>query len=83
MPILQTAVIVALLIIVPRIEPTNARRGVIIQGIYRTNLVFFLLPLAQNVFGNAALVPASMMVVSTESPAMESPASSTKSTSLA
>ena len=55
-------VIVALLIIVPRIEPTNARRGVIIQGIYRTNLVFFLLPLAQNVFGNAALVPASMMV---------------------
>lgn len=55
-------VVTALLIIVPRLEPRNDRRGVIIQGIYRTNIVFFAMPLAQSVFGADSLVPSSLLV---------------------
>lgn len=55
-------VVVSLLIIVPRIEPRNDRRGVIIQAVYRTNIVFFAMPLAQSVFGAASLVPSALLV---------------------
>lgn len=55
-------VLIGLLAIVPRLEPENARRGVIIQGIYRTNIVFFAMPLAQSVFGTASLVPSALLV---------------------
>lgn len=56
------AVVVGLLLIVPRLEPRNDRRGVIIQGIYRTNIVFFAMPLAQSVYGDASLVPSALLV---------------------
>ncbi|MGI6590550.1 MAG: AEC family transporter [Eggerthellaceae bacterium] len=55
-------VVVGLLLVVPRIEPENSRRGVIIQAIYRTNIVFFALPLTQSVFGSSSLVPSALLV---------------------
>ena len=55
-------VVIALLIIVPRVEPKNSRRGVIIQAIYRSNIVFFAMPITETVFGSAGLVPSALLV---------------------
>ena len=61
--LLLTAV---LLLTVPRFVPENAKRGVMIQGIYRSNIVLFAIPLAGNVFGAAgtelATIPVAAVV---------------------
>ncbi len=44
-----------LFIIVPRIEKDNRNRGVIIQGLHRSNFVLFGIPLSMNIFGEANL----------------------------
>ena len=41
-------------LIVPRLVPENARRGVTIQGIYRSNMILFAIPLTQSIFGSSA-----------------------------
>ncbi|MDO5703409.1 MAG: AEC family transporter, partial [Lachnospiraceae bacterium] len=46
-----TLLIGSMLVIVPRIVPENPRRGVIIQAIYRSNLVIYGIPLTAHVFG--------------------------------
>lgn len=55
-------VVAGLLLIVPRLEPDDSRRGVIIQAIYRTNIVFFAMPLTESVFGASSLVPSALLV---------------------
>lgn len=39
------------LLIVPRLVKENARRGVIIQSLYRSNAVLFMLPLTVSIYG--------------------------------
>lgn len=39
------------LLIVPRLVKENARRGVIIQALYRSNAVLFMLPLTVSIYG--------------------------------
>lgn len=53
---------VLLVLIVPRIVKENARRGVIIQAIYRSNYVLFGIPLGANLFGEEGTILATMMV---------------------
>ena len=48
--------------IVCRIEPENARRGPMIQGIFRSNYVLMGIPLVGNIFGDAALAVPTMMI---------------------
>ncbi len=43
--------IVLLIIIVPRIEKENPRRGVIIQAVFRSNFIIYGIPLTTYVFG--------------------------------
>lgn len=63
-----TAIVAVLLLVgilmltVPRVVPGNPQRAVIVQAIYRTNLVFFALPLAESVFGNASLVATATII---------------------
>ena len=45
------AVIVVLMLVVPRIVKENARRGVIIQAVFRSNLIIYGIPLTTYVFG--------------------------------
>ncbi|MGD9569750.1 MAG: AEC family transporter [Sedimentibacter sp.] len=46
-----------LFIIVPKLESDNRNRGVIIQGLHRSNFVIFGLPLSKNIFGIENLGP--------------------------
>jgi predicted permease len=46
-----------LFIIVPLLEKDNRNRGVIIQGLHRSNFVLFGIPLSQNIFGAENLGP--------------------------
>ena len=48
---------------VSRLPLSNPRRGVIVQALYRTNLVLFAFPLANSVYGDAALLPATQVLM--------------------
>ena len=48
--------------IVCRIEQDNARRGPMIQAIFRTNYVLMGIPLVGNIFGDAAIAVPTMMI---------------------
>ena len=56
------ALVGALMVVVPRLVPGNPQRGVIVQAIYRTNMVFFALPMAESVFGDASLVATATII---------------------
>ena len=51
-----------LMIIIPRIEPDNKRRGVLVQAIFRSNFVLFGIPIVGNIFGDNNIAVASMMI---------------------
>lgn len=53
---------VVLVIVVPRIVKENPKRGVIIQGIFRSNFILFGLPLTISVFGDYASSVAAMLI---------------------
>lgn len=53
--------IALLLWLVPRLVKENARRGVIIQAIFRSNFLLFGLPLTASVFGSEKAAVASML----------------------
>lgn len=57
-----SSLILLLLLTVPRLEKENARRGVLIQAVYRSNFVLFAMPLTESVFGQSGLAAASVMV---------------------
>ena len=52
----------ALMLVVPRLVPGDAQRGVIVQAVYRTNMVFFALPMAESVFGDASLLATATLI---------------------
>ena len=54
--------VVLLFFIVPRFVKENKKRGVIIQGIYRSNFVLFAMPLTESIFGEEGRAIAAMMV---------------------
>ncbi|NMA22724.1 MAG: AEC family transporter [Spirochaetales bacterium] len=50
------------LVIIPKMEKANPRRGVLVQGISRSNFIFFGLPMAQTLYGGASKGIASLLV---------------------
>ena len=56
------AVVFLLFLIIPRIEPDNKRRGVMIQAIFRSNFVLMGIPIVANIFGDANIAVATMMI---------------------
>lgn len=51
-----------LLLLIPRIEKANPRRGVLIQGIFRSNFIIFGLPVTESLFGPGAAGTASLLI---------------------
>ena len=51
-----------LMLIVPRIEKDNRRRGVIVQAIFRSNFVLMGIPIVTNIFGDQNIATATMMI---------------------
>lgn len=51
-----------LMMIIPRIEPDNRRRGVIVQAIFRSNFVLMGVPIVANIFGDANIAVSTMMI---------------------
>lgn len=51
-----------LFIIVPKFEKDNRNRGIIIQGLHRSNFVLFGLPLSKNTFGPENLGPVTTLI---------------------
>lgn len=49
--ILVVVSFILLMIIIPKIEPENNNRGVMIQGIFRSNYILFGVPIAQTLYG--------------------------------
>ncbi len=47
------AAFIILMIVIPLIEPKNTNRGVMIQGIFRSNYILFGLPIATALYGSA------------------------------
>lgn len=56
------AVFTLLMIFIPRIDPDNRRRGVLVQAVFRSNFVLFGIPIVGNIFGDANIAVASMMI---------------------
>ncbi len=54
--------IAVLFVIVPLLVRDNPKRGVVIQGIYRSNFVLFAIPLTENLFGREGVAMASLLV---------------------
>ena len=54
--------VLLLFFIVPRFVKEDKKRGVIIQGIYRSNFVLFAMPLTESIFGEEGRAIAAMMV---------------------
>lgn len=54
--------IAVLFMIVPLLVRDNPKRGVVIQGIYRSNFVLFAIPLTENLFGREGVAMASLLV---------------------
>lgn len=51
-----------LMIIVPKIERENKKRGVIVQAIFRSNFVLFGVPIVANIFGDENIAVSTMMI---------------------
>lgn len=51
-----------LMIIIPRIEPDNKRRGVLVQAIFRSNFVLMGVPIVANIFGDENIAVSTMMI---------------------
>ena len=52
-----------LMIVIPRIEPEDSRRGVIIQAIFRGNYALFSIPLTTSLFGAEGTALSSLMML--------------------
>lgn len=55
-------VFMLLMLIVPRLEPDNRRRGVIVQAIFRSNFVLMGVPIVANIFGDENIAVTTMMI---------------------
>ena len=57
-----TVLFLVLFFIVPRIVKDNGKRGVLIQGILRSNITLFSLPLAESILGDEGVAVASLLI---------------------
>ncbi|MBQ8633532.1 MAG: AEC family transporter, partial [Lachnospiraceae bacterium] len=57
-----TAQFILLMILIPRLEKENPRRGVLIQAMFRSNFALFGLPLALSLCGTEKVGPTSILV---------------------
>ena len=51
-----------LMLIVPKVESDNHRRGVIVQAIFRSNFVLMGVPIVANIFGDENIAVSTMMI---------------------
>ena len=51
-----------LLLIVPRLEKENPKRGVLIQGVFRSNFVIFGIPVATSIYGEGNVGTTAMLI---------------------
>ena len=51
-----------LMLIIPRIELDNKRRGVLVQAIFRSNFVLMGVPIVANIFGDENIAVSTMMI---------------------
>ena len=51
-----------LVLIVPRIEKENPKRGVLIQGVFRSNFVIFGIPVATSIYGEGNVGTTAMLI---------------------
>ena len=58
-----TLLVILLVVLVPRIVKENPRRGVVIQGIFRSNFIIYGIPLTANVFGSERSSVCGVMVL--------------------
>ena len=58
-----TLLVILLMLVVPRIVKENPRRGVIIQGIFRSNFIIYGIPLTTYVFGTEKSSICGMMIM--------------------
>jgi len=52
-----------LYVVIPRIEPENSRRGVMVQGIFRSNFIIFGMVMTKTILGPAELGYSALMMV--------------------
>ena len=53
---------VLLMVIIPRMEPENPKRGVLVQAMFRSNFALFGLPMAESLCGAERMGPTSLMI---------------------
>lgn len=56
------AMFMALMVLIPKIEKENAKRGVMVQASFRSNFVLFGVPIAASLCGEANIGPTSLLV---------------------
>ncbi len=56
------ALFLVLMVLIPRLEKENARRGVLIQAIFRSNFALFGLPVALSLCGQERIGPTSLLL---------------------
>jgi len=56
------AIFMALMVVIPRVEKDNAKRGVMVQASFRSNYVLFGVPIAASLCGEANVGPTSLLV---------------------
>ena len=55
-------IFILLMLIIPKVESENKRRGVMIQAIFRSNFVLMGVPIVANIFGDENIAVATMMI---------------------
>ena len=55
-------VFIILMLVVPKIETENKKRGVIVQAIFRSNFVLMGIPIVSNIFGDKDIAVTTMMI---------------------
>ena len=58
-----TVVFVVMMLVVPRFEKDDTRKGVIVQGIFRTNTALYGLPVAISLYGEGNIGVAALLVI--------------------
>ena len=56
------AIFTLLMLVVPKIERDNKRRGVMVQAIFRSNFVLMGVPIVANIFGDSNIAVTTMMI---------------------
>ena len=56
------AIFFLLMLVIPKIEPNNKRRGVMVQAIFRSNFVLMGVPIVANIFGDENIAVSTMMI---------------------